>query len=422
MFDAPNLNTSPHTGCIQGDAGTALTGLPLSNRGVDSPEGMKTWAGIDWVAGSVDLFDVLREVSDTYSWRDLETIGEHLKCFGPKPKPKGSEADENGELVVGSQYVFVPADANVRACALDVFQYFFEGCAMQLSRDAGPGKFYAYRYMLRNLQDQPCGMIELGGSLTLRKDTGRPSVRIELTGLGCSLFEQRGNASADHAQLWCAFRAKLERVGAQLTRVDVAYDDFLGVNSVKHAECMWDLGEFDYKFGPEMKRPEAKEFNDKGSGKGCTFYVGNSSSEKQLRVYEKGKQLGDRESPWVRWELQFRSSTRKKLSLDILTDPMAYMRGAFECLDFVASCMKRLEVTGEASKACIKSVMRHARRMYGATFHQLRLLAPDRESFLQLIERLETEKVPRWAKTGRPTWDDVFVSNDPTESSSESST
>lgn len=422
MLDSSNLNAHPHAGCTQaGSADEALSGLPLSNRGVGNITVPKTWAGIDWVAGSVDLFDALRAAGRELSFKQLETLGEHLKAFGPKPRPKGSEADENGESVVGRINAFVPADETIRECALDVFGYLFGGSAMQLAIDAGPGKFFAYRYMIRNLQDQPCGMIELGGSLTLRKDGGRPSCRFELTGLGCATLEQRGNASADHAQLWCALRAKLERVGTQLSRVDVAHDDLLGERNLALARTMYQVGEFDYSFGGETKRPEAKSFNDEGSNKGCTFYVGNSSSEKQLRVYEKGKQLGDPESPWVRWELQLRSSSRKKLTLDVLTDPMSYMRGAFACLDFVSSCMKRLEVSGEATKASVKSVMRHVRRMYGATFHHLRLLAPDGESFLQLIERIETEKVPRWAKTGRPTWDDVFVSNpDPTEQSSES--
>src|SRR5690606_9225936 len=96
-----------------------------------------------------------------------------------------------------------------------------------LADDAAPGKFYAFRWMLTNHSGEPAGMLELGGCLTSRKN-GRPSLRFELTGLGCAIVEGRGDASADHAQRWCALRAKLERVEAVLSRADIAFDDFDG--------------------------------------------------------------------------------------------------------------------------------------------------------------------------------------------------
>jgi hypothetical protein len=48
--------------------------------------------------------------------------------------------------------------------------------------------------------------------------------------------------------------------------------------------------------------------DDYDSGDGKTFYVGDKKSEKQLRVYEKGREQGDRNSPRVRYEAQFRNS------------------------------------------------------------------------------------------------------------------
>lgn len=393
MADGGKLNVAPHT--------ASQSGLPLSNRGV------RHWCGIDWVAGSVDLFDLLREAGRGYSRADEDGIGALLAAVGPRPKPKDGDAVQaTGELSLGKATPFVAPDQVTRQVVEDVFGYLFGGSGLVLSVDAGPGKFYAYRYVLRNVWGQVAGMIEIGGCLTLRKG-GRPSARFELTGLGCAIWEQRGDASPDHAERWWTLRAKLERVATMLSRVDVAYDDFMGERDLALARAMYEVGEFDYTFAGERKRPKARGFDDYGSGDGSTFYIGHSTSEKQLRVYEKGKQLGDKESLWVRWELQLRSSTRKRLKLVILTDPEAYMRGAFECLDFVSSCMQRLEVTKEATKATVKSVLRHARRMYGGTFKRLRLLAPDGESFLALMETLQNENVPRWARVGRPSWADV---------------
>lgn len=366
----------------------------------------RVWAGIDWLAGSVDLWDLLGEAGWRSEFADLDGLATHLRAFGPKPKPKGIEADENGEVVTGKRIPFVPADTVVASIAQAAFRYLFEGTGLVLAVEAGPGSFYAYKYLLTNVFGDFAGSIEVGGELTQRKG-GRPSLRFELTGLGCGLFEHRGDASADHAQRWCALRAKLERVGTMLTRVDTAFDDFDGKRNLDLARTMYQVGEFDYSFAGECKRPQAKGFDDYGSGKGSTFYVGNSTSEKQLRVYEKGKQLGDPDSPWVRWELQMRSSTRKRITLDVLSDPLAYMRGAFECLDFVASCMARLEVANEVSKATAKSVMGHAKRMYGSTLWMLVQLAPSAEDLKEVVTALSVEKVPKWAKTGRLNWSDV---------------
>lgn len=405
--------------------GGAPDRLPSPNRGVrrsGSDEAMlrravesasRVWAGLDWLAGSVDLWDLLGESG----WRrqatsvsgeesdisHMDGLAAHLRAFGPKRKAE-TEADDNGELVTGKRAVFVPADAVVRSIAESAFRHLFEGTGLVLASEAGPGSFYAYKYLLTNVWGDVAGMIELGGELTQRKG-GRPSLRFELTGLGCGMYEQRGEASADHAKRWCTLRAKLERIGPMLTRVDTAFDDFDGKRNLDLVRCMYEVGEFDYSFGGERKRPQYKQFS--ASNGGDTFYIGNSSSEKQLRVYEKGKQLGDQESPWVRWELQMRSSTRKRISLDVLSDPLSYMRGAFECLDFVSSCMARLAVTEEVTKATAKSVLRHAKRMYGATFNQIIRLAPTADDLLLLMTQLSVDKVPRWAKTGRLTWADV---------------
>lgn len=395
--------------------GGGRSDLPSANRGVrrsgsdqahlraamESPS--RTWAGIDWLAGSVDLWDMLQEAGFLSEFADMHGLAVHLRAFGPKRKPE-TEADENGELVTGKRAPFVAPDQVVAGIAQAAFQYLFAGTGLVLSAEAGPGSFYAYKYLLTNVFGDFAGSIELGGELTQRKG-GRPSLRFELTGLGCGLFEHRGDASADHAQRWCALRAQLERVGPMLTRVDTAFDDFDGVRNLALARCMYEVGEFDYSFAGERKRPQYKAFE--ASKGGSTFYVGHSSSEKQLRVYEKGKQLGDEESTWVRWELQMRSSTRKRITLDVLSDPMAFMRGAFECLDFVAACMRRLEVTKEVTKATAKSVLRHVKRQYGATLGQVVKLAPSADDLLQLITALSVDKVPKWAKTGRLNWSDV---------------
>ena len=56
--------------------------------------------------------------------------------------------------------------------------------------------------------------------------------------------------------------------------------------------------------------PKLKEAGDwiKHCGYGRTLYLGARGNGKFLRIYEKGKQLGDRTSPWIRYEVELHSN------------------------------------------------------------------------------------------------------------------
>ena len=56
---------------------------------------------------------------------------------------------------------------------------------------------------------------------------------------------------------------------------------------------------------------------------------------KMLRIYEKGKQLGDSESPWVRVEAELRNKSRV-IPWDALTRPGSYLAGAYPCLAYLS--------------------------------------------------------------------------------------
>ncbi|TWQ31919.1 replication initiation factor domain-containing protein, partial [Xanthomonas vasicola] len=171
------------------------------------------------------------------------------------------------------------------------------------------------------------GIIEFGGEECRRKD-GTYTARIELTGTGCGMVSA---ARCGHAKRWLELRAKLESCAGRLTRVDTAADDLLGKYPLKLAQTWYSSGEFDNR----GQRPKAQLIDDYDSGDGKTLYVGTKKSEKQLRVYEKGREQGDKESPWVRYEAQFKASNRKDLSLDILRDPAGYLLGAYPVLHFL---------------------------------------------------------------------------------------
>jgi len=334
----------------------AVAGLPTTNRGVSQ---LRTLVSVDWVAASVDLAAVLREQGEPRTWDVL--------------------ADVNG---------FGWQSAQVSAA---IFCAFFAGTRLVLDAEQRRGTFYKWRYHLTSPDGKKVGQIEFGGPHTMRTD-GTQTARIELTGDGCRLYE--GEAEGDHAERWSRLRAKLASLGGKLSRVDCCYDDLDGIYNVAHALKLWASGRFDAR----GQRPECDEYNNLKRRKGDTLYIGSKASEKFMRVYEKGKQQGDDSSHWVRWEVQFRASTRRDLDLDMLVNPGEFMRGAYAALSFISAVAQRLDVTKESAAATLKSAMRHLRRQYGAALNFLRHATPDDAALGEFIsQNVVRSKLPKWA-------------------------
>lgn len=339
----------------------AESGLPSSNRGVSEfrNEAGTLTVGIDWLSASVDLMASLREVSFLV----------------------GDAPDEVAEWINAS------AD-NARVAALQIFCWFFAGLGLELDDAAAGGRFYTWRVKILNASKQFVGMIELGGDERNRAD-GTRTARIELTGDGCKILSA---ARCGHAKRWLELRAKLESCGGRLTRVDVCADDLIGQYPLRLAQKWYADGEFDNR----GQRPKARTIDDHDSGDGKTFYVGTKKSEKQLRVYEKGREQGDQKSEWVRYEAQFRNSNRKELSLDLLRDPASYLLGAYPVLHFLNCVASRLEITKAAVDATWKSARRHIKRQYGATLNFIIRHCPTPEALQAVIESCTSPKLPRW--------------------------
>lgn len=85
------------------------------------------------------------------------------------------------------------------------------------------------------------------------------------------------------------------------------HDDFDGLITLAQAKEWFEAGDFHSGKGYS---PSGEYIDDFGSGKGKTLYVGSGKTGKVLRIYEKGKQLGDPQSPWIRWELELHNKDR----------------------------------------------------------------------------------------------------------------
>lgn len=158
-------------------------------------------------------------------------------------------------------------------------------------------------------------------------------------------IHQRGTVFVSLSGAACARIARLrdvrtffEPLGARITRVDVAADDFQSeMVSVSGALDAWREGAFSLQRRP----PKASYIDDCGSNAGRTLYVGSRDSGKLCRVYDKGKALGDKLSKWVRAEVEWHAKDRV-IPWDILSEPVRYLAGAYPFFERFSLTLSRV--------------------------------------------------------------------------------
>lgn len=229
--------------------------------------------------------------------------------------------------------------------------------------------WFGYRH--QHSLDEDCGLIAFGGKAQ------RGTVHVELTGKGCKVIED-----------WAALRQWAERMGAKVTRIDLAHDDLTG-ETVNLARCREWLANGLFSMG--ARPPDAHLYDDLGSGKGCTLYVGARANGKMFRGYEKGKQLGDRESPWFRVEVEMRAKDRL-IPLEVLTDPTPYLAGAFPALAYLSERQNRIRTVKKAIEVSLQRSIETGRNAVGKLVNVLLTSAGWSES--EVIGALWRDGIP----------------------------
>lgn len=177
---------------------------------------------------------------------------------------------------------------------------------------------------------------------------------LQLTGAGCSMLSD-----------WEGLGEFLQGLDAKLTRVDLAVDFLHGEHCVEEAWTLYEMGGFTLN----GRAPSSSLAGDWVNGvEGRTFYVGKAANGKSLRVYEKGKQLGDLSSEWVRFEVQLGNRDRV-IPFEALTDRDAFFAGCYPALaGMVDDAADYIETQRTESAIAISHLMRHAVRSYGKLF------------------------------------------------------
>lgn len=211
-------------------------------------------------------------------------------------------------------------------------------------------QFYSHSAYVHDPEGNTVGRIGRGGN--------GGTWCVSLTGAGCRLVED-----------WRRVQIQAESLSAHISRVDVAWDDYAGlVFDIHSINAMARDGQF----AGNGKPPVTRFIDDHGSGKGCTVYVGGKG-RKELCCYEKGKALGDPESPWVRIELRL-WSRNCVIPLDVLCFPERFLRGAYQVLDERLPIVKhaeaaRPEYTRREVDATAEACKRFLKQQCGPMLH-----------------------------------------------------
>lgn len=207
----------------------------------------------------------------------------------------------------------------------------------------------------------------------------------------------------------------LSRRNAKLTRVDIAADFFDGEWPIAEALSAYigDHGAFTTRRGG--RKPKLLQIGNWVTMEdGLTLVIGSRAAGKVLRVYEKGKQLGDPASPWVRYEVELRSKDRVLPAQLVNPDYWVnYFAGSFPFLEqLVDGSPFRL---GTRSRTHFESLRSHfvssrsaARNQYGPFIFWMRRSGFSSEQIVnQLSRNKEWPAAERFPECGTLSFDEL---------------
>lgn len=177
-------------------------------------------------------------------------------------------------------------------------------------------------------------------------------------------------------------------LNARITRWDGAVDVFDGIPSVDDAVNFYQAELFNAGGNKPSCRQNGNWIEPDGSGR--TFYVGRRKNGKMMRIYEKGKQLGDPNSSWVRWELELRNKDRV-IPWNVILEPGKYVAAAYPCTAWINDVQERIKTQKKTAKISYEHLIRYARQAYGSLIHVMLEVEGSPE---KVIERLKRTGIP----------------------------
>lgn len=210
----------------------------------------------------------------------------------------------------------------------------------------------------------------------------RNKVYVSINGSGCSLISD-----------WRKVKRMVETFEATITRVDVAVDALNGEFSIDTAQQWYE----EKGFNAGGRKPLYSVAGDwlTPTGAGRTFYVGKRKNGKYCRIYEKGKQLGNRESTWTRFEVEMHNTDRE-IPYDIISHPSAYFSGTYPCCEgLVEHGAQRIKTLRAEHEISLEHLVTYCKAAYGKLIHVLRFNTSTQDEESALLDELAVKGVPR---------------------------
>lgn len=243
--------------------------------------------------------------------------------------------------------------------------------------EAMSGGKHGFEHGVR-LQAYAAGQLVKFGMFCWGGESQRGRALLSIEGGGCRLVDDWDEMSAWIGSL----------PGYRLTRVDLAVDLHEGEYTVDDAHD-WAV---EGRFNNGGRNPRLDVQGDWITGEhGRTLYVGQAANGKMLRCYEKGKQLGDLDSPWTRFEVQFGNRDRE-LPLSMLTRRDEFFAGAYPALVPLLEIVgEKIKTVRESTRITVQHAITHITRSYGKWVHVL--MEAGVES-ADLVEAVRVRAVP----------------------------
>ena len=242
--------------------------------------------------------------------------------------------------------------------------------------------FHQYTNGLRFWHVQDGTSINLG-RLDWGGEVRKGRARLELTGHGCAKVVD-----------WDLLRAQVELLEEfKITRVDLAVDVLDGEFSVDDAVRWYEDEQF--KSAGSGKKPRHStvgDWLDPLHPRGRTLEIGRRANGKMCRVYEKGRQLGDSMSDWVRFEVELRNNDRD-IPVDVLTCSGKYFAGAYQCLERLLDvAAERIKTHQKEGEIALEVMTEYASTGYGQVLSVLRLTGL---SFEEVFDQISRPGIPK---------------------------
>lgn len=253
--------------------------------------------------------------------------------------------------------------------------------------------FYEQCYEIQNHEDVVVGDLCIGGQ--------NNTMLVMLSGQGCLM--------GDYGWQERLYRFLQSADGAKITRLDLAHDDYEGtyleIDDLNERETERQF----YYFGKPARVTWHGDwkYGDRDN-LGRTLQIGSRTSDKMFRAYEKGKQLGDKNSAWVRLEVELKAK-HTLIPFEVIINPSDYFINLYPCFkelfQYEEQTQSRIEYVKRTLKIKVEKGIDIFRHQFGRWLGFFRQWYGDDEA---CIEALSLEfSVPKRFELTKQDWSRV---------------